>query len=130
MIRDYRDKARGLTDLLGYAMMVDEGIILNKDGSMMAGWEYQGHDLYSASKAEREAIAAHINRAFCQLGDGWMIHADLLRVESRDYPSQDICAFPDPTSFLIDEERRQHYQAEGQHFETALKLVITYRTPY
>ena len=34
---DYRTKTKGLPDLLPYAVLVEPGVILNKDGSFMAG---------------------------------------------------------------------------------------------
>ncbi len=34
--KDYRDTAKGLADLLPYAAMVDDGVMLCKDGSLLA----------------------------------------------------------------------------------------------
>ena len=34
---DYRTKTRGLPDLLPYAALIAPGIVLNKDGSFLAG---------------------------------------------------------------------------------------------
>src|SRR5262249_48281812 len=67
------------------------------------------------------------NNTLCQLGDGWMVHADFIRRESVGYPDETECAFPDSTSRLIDEERRQHYLSEGAHFESSYRLIITYK---
>src|SRR5207244_7931352 len=38
-------------------------------------------------------------------------------------------AFPDPTTRLIDEERRGQYTAEGAHYESRYCLALTYRPP-
>ena len=129
MLREYRDKAQGLPDLLQYALLVDEGIVLNKDGSFSAGFRYRGPDLASESPGECEALVARVNATFCQLGDGWMLHADRVRKESCAYPSLSHCHFPDATSALIDAERRQQYSQEGAHFESHYYFVLTYLTP-
>lgn len=128
-MREHRDKAHGIADLMNYALMPDEGIVLMKDGAFCAGWTYYGPDLNSSSIAEIEFLSASINNTLCQLGDGWMIHTDLIRKPSCDYPATERCAFPDPTSFMIDEERRAQYLAESAHFESTYTFVITYLPP-
>ena len=55
-LRQFRNRAKGLPDLLNYAALVDDGVVLNKDGSLMAAWEYRGEDLESASHAELAAV--------------------------------------------------------------------------
>ena len=129
MLREHRDKAQGVPDLLNHALMAKEGVMLLKDGAFCAGWSYYGPDLNSSSFTEMESLSASVNQTLCQLGDGWMIHADLIRSPSADYPLPERCAFTDPTSRLMDEERRQQYLAEGAHFESQYVLVVTYKPP-
>lgn len=129
MLREFRTKAKGVGDLLHYAMMVDDGILLLKDGGFCAGFSYRGRDLNSSENAEIEFLSASINHIFCRLGDGWMLHCDLYRKSSHDYPSDDRSHFKDPVSFLIDEERRYQYSTEGAHFESEYHLFLTYLPP-
>jgi type IV secretion/conjugal transfer VirB4 family ATPase len=127
LLREYRSRARGLADLLNYAVLVDEGILLNKDGSFTAGMFYAGPDLDAAGHAELAALSSQVNQALATLGDGWMIHVDALRLPSMDYPEEG--AFPDPVTRLIDEERRRSYRAEVAHYESVYVLTVTYLTP-
>lgn len=129
MIKEHRDHAQGVPDLLNYCLLVKEGILLMKDGAFSMGWSYHGPDLNSASSSELESLSSQINNTLCQLGDGWMLHSDLIRKPSNAYPAREFSSFPDPTSCLIDEERRQQYLAEGAHFESSYTLVITYKPP-
>lgn len=46
-LKDYRSRAKGLPDLLPYAALVAPGVILNKDGSLLAAWEIRGQDTAS-----------------------------------------------------------------------------------
>jgi type IV secretion/conjugal transfer VirB4 family ATPase len=126
-LRQFRSRAKGLSDLLNYAALVDDGVVLNKDGSLMAAWEYRGEDLESASHVELSAVSARVNKAFLRRGSGWMIHVDALRMTTHDYPVAG--KFPDRTTALIDAERRAQYEAEGVHFETAFYLTVTYLPP-
>ncbi|MDQ2694374.1 MAG: hypothetical protein M3Z21_03155, partial [Pseudomonadota bacterium] len=127
LLKEYRDRALGLADLLHAAVLVDEGIVLQKDGSFLAGWHYAGPDLDCASHAEMDALSAQVSAALSTLDDGWMMHVDAIRAPATDYPTSG--AFPDPTTALIDEERRGQYQAIGAHFESRYVLTVTYLPP-
>ncbi|HYN21023.1 MAG TPA: hypothetical protein VE078_08690 [Thermoanaerobaculia bacterium] len=118
---------KGLGDLLIYGALVADGIALNKDGSLLAGWHYHGPDLTSATAEELAALASQVNRAFLGLGDGWLLHADALRTAAEGYP--DAGAFPDRVSRLIDEERRLQFQTAGRNFNTTYVLLLTYLPP-
>ena len=112
---------------MNYAAVVDDGVVLNKDGSLCAAWSYRGEDLDSASAAELAALSARVNAAFARRGSGWMLHVDALRTEARGYP--EVGAFPDRTTALIDAERRTTYEAEGAHYESRYVLTATYLPP-
>ena len=117
-LRRKRERLLGFSDLLNYAALVDPGVILLKDGSLLAGWRYTGPDLNSAGAEELTALSHQVNSALAALGDGWAMNVDLIRHPSAGYPGRG--AFPDPVTALIDEERRRHHTAEGRHFERTL----------
>ena len=127
MLASLTPKPKGLADLVSYAALVDEGVCLLKDGGFLAGWTYAGPDLESASHQELAVLSSQVNAALVRLGNGWMVHVDAIRRPSVRYPEGG--AFPDPTSRLIDEERRERYTAEGSHFESGYYLCLTYRPP-
>ncbi len=123
----FTPKPKGLADLVSYAALVDEGVCLLKDGGFLAAWTYTGPDLESASYEELAVLSSQMNAALVRLGNGWMLHVDAIRRPSVGYPEGG--AFPDPTTRLIDDERRERYTAEGTHFESAYYLALTYRPP-
>jgi type IV secretion system protein VirB4 len=126
-LREFRTNLRGYSDLLVYGAVIEDGIILNKDGSLLAGWEYRGYDMDSSSNLELDALAEHANAAFKRRDNGWMMHVDAIRRPARSYPEG--AAFPDRTTEIIDEERRLQHQAESSHFETTYVLMFTYLPP-
>lgn len=124
--REHRRRYAGVADLLTWGAVVADGVVVNKDGSLLAGFEYRGPDLGSATPEELAGLAEHVNRAL-SLGDNWMIHADALRLPSEGYPL--MGAFPDPVTRLIEEERREQYTIERRNFDTRYLLVLTYLPP-
>lgn len=128
-LRSFRTKAAGMADLLNWAALVDDGIVQGKDGSLMAGYFYQGPDGLSASPAMRNYLTERVNAALLHLGSGWASWHDAVRMPATDYPTPDRSYFPDPITAAIDEERRRHFQAEGTHYETEYALILSYLPP-
>ena len=123
---EFRTRAKGLADLLNYAALVDDGVVLNKDGSFLAAWTYRGEDLESASASELAATSARVNAVLRRWGSGWMLNVDAIRTASTAYAHQG--KFPDRTSRLIDDERRAQYETAGRHMETRYVLSLCYLT--
>ena len=125
-LKNYKKLNHGLPDLLNWGSMIDNGIILNKDGSLMAGYFYAGKDLSILSYAEKSKISAILNATLARLGSEFMIHQDSIRVPCNDYPSPKECFFPDPISRMIDDERRRSFESYGKHFENIQTFFITF----
>ena len=119
-LKEFRTAAYGLPDLLSWAALVDNGIVLTKSGGFMAAWDYRGPDLDSATPEELRAMAARINAAL-KLGDGWVIHCDAVRGPAPGYARQG--AFPDRTTRLIDDMRRASH--EGVYVGYASRYVLS-----
>lgn len=128
-LSSFRSQAAGMADLLNWAALVDDGIVQGKDGSLMAGYFYQGPDGLSASPALRNYLTERVNAALLRLGSGWASWHDAVRMPATDYPAPERSFFPDAITAAIDEERRRHFQAEGAHYETEYALILSYLPP-
>ena len=82
----YRSRAPGFCDLLNWAAVPEDGIVLGKDGSLMAGWVYEGEDESSRTDEEQALVSFRINEALKRLGNGWMLHVTSTREEAAGYP--------------------------------------------
>ena len=54
-LREHRAAPQGAADLLNWGFVVDAvapAVILQKDGSLLAGWRYRGPDLFAATPEE------------------------------------------------------------------------------
>jgi len=125
----FRATGPSFADLVPYAGLVDNGVLLLKDGSLMAGWYFAGPDTESATDYERNELSRQINAILARLGSGWMVQVEAMRIPTDVYPSEDRCHFPDVVSKAIDAERRSHFEREKGHFESRHAIVLTYRPP-
>ena len=128
-LKKFRHTGASFSDLMPYAGLVDNGIMLLKDGSLMAGWYFAGPDSESSTDFERNEVSRGINAILARLGSGWMIQVEAVRVPTTDYPTKDRSHFPDKVSELIDDERRQRFEAAEGHFESQHAIILTYREP-
>ena len=128
-LRQHRSTDAGLADLLNYAAMVDDGVIVGKNGAFLAAWIYQGDDQASSTDAGREAVSFRINQALANLGSGWMMHVDAVRQPAPRYPERGRSHFPDPVCAAIDEERRRLFEQLGTMYEGYFVLTVTYFPP-
>lgn len=125
--REHRPGPAGLADRLLWGFMVDDGVILQKDGSLLAGWRYRGPDLAAATAHELTVLARHVNDALLPFADRWVFHVDAIRRPATAYA---VGNFPDPVTQLIDDERRAAYSKRAsQQFETEYVWVATYLPP-
>lgn len=126
-LREHRTTPAGFADLLLWGFMVDDGVILQTDGSLLAGFRYRGPDLDAATGPELASLAWHVNDALLPFADDWMFHLDAVRRPAPAYPAS---PFPDPVTQAIDEERRAAYQRRaGRLFESEYYLVATHLPP-
>ncbi|QSB44014.1 conjugal transfer protein TrbE [Tsuneonella flava] len=126
-LKEYRGTADRLADHLPWAALVAPGVVLNKDGSFQRTLRFRGPDLESATEAELVSVCARANNALRRLGSGWALFFDAERLQALGYPASD---FPDAASWLVDEERRAHFDGRrAEHFESRYHLTLCYLPP-
>jgi type IV secretion system protein VirB4 len=125
-LAEYRRRDKHLADYLPWACLVAPGILLNKDGSLQRTLRYRGPDLDSATEAELVAVSARLNNALKRFGDGWALFFEAERLAAYGYPPG---RFADAASWLVDEERRAAFEAEGAHYESRYFLTFLYLPP-
>jgi type IV secretion system protein VirB4 len=125
-LAEYRRSNTRLADFLPWAALVDEGIILNKDGSFQRTAKFRGPDLDSAVPAELVAVAGRLNNALRRLESGWAIFVEAQRHSAGAYPPN---TFPDVASALVDVERKAQFEEVGAHYESSYFLTLLYLPP-
>jgi type IV secretion system protein TrbE len=125
-LAEYRRRSQCLADFLPWAALVEQGAVLNKDGSFQRTARFRGPDLDSATPAELVATTARLNNALRRLGSDWAIFIEAQREPANRYPES---LFPDPASRLVDAERRAQFEEEGAHFESRYFLTLLWLPP-
>ncbi|WBO24332.1 conjugal transfer protein TrbE [Sphingomonas abietis] len=126
-LTEYRPNADRLADHLPWAALIAPGTVLNKDGGFQRTLRFRGSDLESATEAELVSVCARANNVLRRLGSGWALFFDAERIEALGYPDSD---FPDPASWLVDQERAGHFDGRrGRHFESHYHLTLFYLPP-
>ncbi|OKP00814.1 transporter [Xenorhabdus eapokensis] len=128
-LKPFRSKAAGLPDLLNYAALVDEGVVLGKDGSLLAGFFFRGDDAACATTSERNYLTALVNQYLSRFGSGWALWIDAARLASPGYTDATQSFFPDPVTAMIDAERRAMFETQDALFETEYALILQYLPP-
>ena len=67
-----------------------------------------------------------MNNALRRLGSGWALFIEAERPARRQLPA---LGFPEPLSWLVDEERRAAFEESGNHFESGYHLTLVYLPP-
>ena len=114
-LKEYSDGPSGFPSLINYFEFVSEGVVLNRDGSLLGCFYYSGPDMDSSMGQEEDQLCSQANEIFQTFGNGWSVHFDLIRVPAIEYPKENF--FDNPTSILIEEKRRYEHEKEGEHFE-------------
>jgi len=123
-IAEFRTRPDRITDLLPWAVLVGKGIILNKDGSFQKTFGFRGPDLESSTQAQLVSVTARLNNTLKRLGSGWALYIEARRKPAMEYPTQNY--FPDPVSWLIDVERKDLFEREGENYESEYFLTFQY----
>ncbi|EKS1566396.1 conjugal transfer protein TrbE [Campylobacter coli] len=127
-LKEFRSKAKAFPDILNYASFIDEGILLNKDGSLTAGFYYRAGDISSMTISERNTLSARINAILNTLGNGWAVHIDCSRIKTENYIDGET--FYKSNIAQILENERKHYFENVEHFENLFTMIFTYLPPH
>jgi len=125
-LTEYRTRPTSLADYLPWAALVAPGVVLNKDGSFQRTAVFRGPDLESSTDSELVAYTARLNNALRRLGTGWALFVEADRRPVCDYP---YGGFPDPLSWLVDEERRAAFEAAEGYFESCYYATLVFLPP-
>ena len=125
-LKEYRQQTTRLPDYLPWASLVAPGVVLQKDSCLQKTVSFRGPDLASSSNSELASTVARLNNALKRLGSGWSMFVEAQRYVAPDYPTSQ---WQHSAAWLVDYERKEQFQSEGQHFESAYYLTLVKQLP-
>jgi len=126
-LKGFRSRAKGLIDYLPYAAMMAPGVILTKEGALLAAWEYSGQDTASVTPEDQDQISWMFNQMFRELDTGWMLHVDAIRKPTSSYPDAGLSYFPDEITQFIEDERRKFFEHGKACYQTSTVFTLTFK---
>ena len=125
--KEYKTHSDRLSDILPWGALIAPGVILNKNGSFQRTIQYRGPDLESHTAPQLVAASSRLNNALKRLGSGWAFFIESRRRSALNYPEEN--QFPEPLSWLIDEERKTQFSTEKTYFESDYYITFVYLMP-
>lgn len=125
-LKEYRRQTNRLPDYLPWASLIAPGVVLQKDSCLQKTVSFRGPDLASSSDSELASTVARLNNALKRLGSGWSMFIEAQRYIAPDYPAT---AWRHKAAWLVDYERKEQFQTEGQHFESAYYITFVKQLP-
>ncbi|MCY4172124.1 MAG: hypothetical protein OXF08_11090 [Bacteroidetes bacterium] len=125
-LQQLKNPAEGLGDLLGWAFMIDEGIILMKDGSFLSGIELNPPDLEASSSADVNSVTDTVHDMLMLLGEGYGIEVNVHRNYLNHYPIDEKHHFPTDSLRAMEEERQKQFRETKHHYLMRRTVLFTY----
>jgi type IV secretion system protein TrbE len=114
---------------LNWYGLVAEGVVLCKDGSLLAGWYMDGVDTESLDIEQASAKTETLARAMKEFRTGDAFWVDLARRPLRTYKSSEK-DFDAPVLQLLEAEREEYFKTNGdENFANRITLVYQWQPP-
>jgi type IV secretion system protein VirB4 len=125
-LKEYRQKGVDLSSVCPWVVMIDDGIVMGKNGALSKSYEFIAPDLGSSSADKIASIAASFNNSLKQLGEGWAVQFEVHRNYSNEYPGSEMTNI---AAYLVEAQREKNFSRLQAHFESNYYLTFTYQLP-
>ena len=120
--------AKAFSELLNWYGLIDNGVVLCKDGSLLAGWYLEGID---TEPMDGETVAAHADvfaRVIGEFGtdDGFWV--DLARRPLKSYRTAEY-DFAAPVLQDLERERAEYFETSDNNYANRITLVYQWMPP-
>ena len=124
---DYKNKSH-VSDYLPWALLVGDGIILNKNGSLQKTFKIVGKDLDSSTGYDLLQMRADTNNILKRLNGDWNLHIEVKREKVRDYKKS---KYTKKVSQMFEDIREKSFLGnnEKSFYENVVYLTLSYFPP-
>ena len=115
-------------ELIKWYGLVDEGVVLCKDGSYIAGWHLEGIDIEPMEQEEMDARTEGLARAVGTFGDADGFWVEFARRPLRHYRTSEK-DFEAPVLQEIEAERAAFFESQDANFTNRITLCYHWVPP-
>ncbi len=121
---------RSFADMLPYDTMIDDGIMLLKDGSLMVSYEYAGEDTETVTESDMDSITSIVNMSLTKLGSGFTIVEDTMRIPVYNYFNTIETVWPSRFAEDLDKIREKEF-LQNVHYSSRyfFNIILTPENP-
>ena len=120
--------AEAFHELIKWYGLVDEGVVLCKDGSYIAGWYLEGIDTEPLGDAEIDARTERLSRAMGGFSDEDGFWVEFARRPLREYKTSEK-DFDAPVLREIEAERAAFFKSQNANFSNRITLCYHWVPP-
>ncbi len=121
ILKSYKNS---LSFFIPFEMMIEDGIILNKNNGFQATFKCRFYDLDYVETDNQYLYIQKLNEAYKKLPDGYTIHFDVQRSKNNDYPKVNLSDVPIPTKVI--ENIRENSIKNIDFYRTEIYITLTY----
>lgn len=118
----FLNSARGYSELMPWMLQVTPGLVLNKDGSLLACYALEGLDAADASTEEIEQAVSTMENALRVFDERITLWWTVDRRRAHEYPGG---SFPDDASAFVDGQWSQRF-LDGSYFRNNHWFAVLY----
>jgi type IV secretion system protein VirB4 len=120
----YRPRDRAFSEHLRYVTSAGNGVVKLRKHGFLVGFAFRGPDTLGTSWEELRYRDDQIAGLLGTRDAEWCFNVTMQRTKGGDYPTNGC--WPDPVLYLLDQARRERYQADGQHFIGKNRLWVAW----
>ncbi len=109
-VKEYDEDLSKLANYLPWLTMVNQGVIINKNGSLQATLKYRGQDLSSSTKSELVNVCARVNNALLRLKGNFSLHIEARREYDNFYVKSNV---KNIAGYIVEDERNNQFKNES-----------------
>ena len=125
----YRSTKMGFADMLNYASTPSDGVVVCKNGALMATFHLKGPDQHVLSIEDCNRLSEQLNNVFLGFDTGMAFHMDVIRRPAPAYFDKKDSFFPDRVTAAIEQDRANFFKAKDCIYDSDIYMSVTWLPP-
>jgi type IV secretion system protein VirB4 len=121
LVKNYDDSARSFSELVPWMLQIAPNMVINKDGSLLACYEFYGMDAEGAQITEVDRTCGMVEHAMRVFDERFTVWWTMDRRRTMHYPD---ASFEDPFSEYVNEVWKNQFIQRGQYINRHFVSIL------